>query len=340
MKKIVIAICGTLLTVACGGGGTGLTPQPSPTPIFVSISPSATTDIDAGQAIKFTASVGNDSSADGVSWSCSSASSAGADCGTFTDGTTTSATYNAPASVSATTSFAVTATSIADSTKSISAMVDVSPSLRIATASLATATVNAGYSTIVQSSGGVAPLTWNLASGSLPGGLTLQPSSGITFGTPTTAGNLSFTVAVKDSSVSPMTQTQTLTLEVDPGVQLAITTSTLASASPNTNYSATLQAVGGLPPLTWTLASGALPAGLSLSSSGNISGDATVPGDYSFTIQVTDSNTSQPGAPSTAQVQLSLIVVAPIAIWTNALPPGSQGTLTSSRLRFRGDASV
>ncbi len=327
MKKIWIALLGSFLTVACGGGGggTSVAPQSSPAPIFVSISPSATTYIDAGQAMKFTASVANDSSADGVSWSCSAAGSNGTGCGTFTNAMPTSATYNAPSSVTAPASVTVTATSIADGAKTGSALVGISPSLRIATASLATATVNAGYSTILQSSGGVAPLTWSLVSGSLPGGLGLQPGSGIISGTPTAAGNLSFTVAVKDSSTSPMIQNQVLSIEVNPGVQLAISTSILTNASPNTNYTATLQAVGGLPPFTWSLVSGALPTGLSLSSSGLISGDPTVPGDYTFTIQVADSNNSQHGGPSTAQVQLSLKVVTPIEIGSTSLPPGTQG---------------
>lgn len=54
-------------------------------------------------------------------------------------------------------------------------------------------------------------------------------------------------------------------------------------------YSAVLQALGGVPPYTWTLLSGSLPPGLSLSANGSISGTPTTAGTFSFAVQVTDS---------------------------------------------------
>ena len=51
--------------------------------------------------MNFTAKVANDSSGEGVTWSMSGTSCSGAACGTFTNKTTTAATYNAPAAVSA-----------------------------------------------------------------------------------------------------------------------------------------------------------------------------------------------------------------------------------------------
>lgn len=56
------------------------------------------------------------------------------------------------------------------------------------------------------------------------------------------------------------------------------------------NYTTTLEAEGGIPPYTWSIAAGALPPGLSLdANNGIISGTPTTAGTYGFTIQVMDS---------------------------------------------------
>src|SRR5208282_498508 len=98
MKKLLLAICGVIVLSACGGGGGGTTAVPV---IFVSISPSTQTNIDQGQIVKFTATLENDSSAKGVTWSASGTEVTGTACGTFANTTTTTATYNAPSTVSA-----------------------------------------------------------------------------------------------------------------------------------------------------------------------------------------------------------------------------------------------
>ena len=109
---------------------------------------------------------------------------------------------------------------------------------------------------------------------------------------------------------------------VSPGP--SITTTTLTNATPNANYSATLQATGGVGTLTWSVVSGTLPTGLSLNSSGAITGDPTVSGTSVFTVQVADSSASS-GGPATTQAQLSLTVVTGVSISTTSLPTGSEG---------------
>lgn len=69
---------------------------------------------------------------------------------------------------------------------------------------------------------------------------------------------------------------------------LVITTLSLPSATVGSSYSGTLNASGGIAPYTWTVISGALPPGLSLSTSGVISGTPTTAGTYNFTVQVID----------------------------------------------------
>jgi Putative Ig domain len=85
----------------------------------------------------------------------------------------------------------------------------------------------------------------------------------------------------------PSTAQQPLTLTVDPA--LVITTTTVPDATENKAYSFQLTASGGVPPYTWSVFSGTLPSGITLSSSGLLSGTATVTGAFNFTAQVTDS---------------------------------------------------
>ena len=173
--------------------------------------------------------------------------------------------------------------------------------LEISTVSLAAATQNADYSAPLVATGGTSPYTWSLLSGTLPPGLTLS-SGGIIAGTPTVAGTFTFTVGVADSSPTPATASVQLSLTI--AGKVTITTSSLPAGSVDVAYSATLSAVGGVTPYTWTLASGSLPAGLTLSSAGAISGTPTTAGSSTFTVEVADSEPT----PSTASAQLSITI--------------------------------
>ena len=61
------------------------------------------------------------------------------------------------------------------------------------------------------------------------------------------------------------------------------------AATQSAPYSQTLSASGGTGPYTFSLLSGALPAGLTLSSAGVISGTPTAGGTAVFTVQALDS---------------------------------------------------
>jgi hypothetical protein len=85
---------------------------------------------------------------------------------------------------------------------------------------------------------------------------------------------------------------------------LFVTIASLPDATYGAAYSQALQAIGGTPPYSWSVSSGALPAGLSLSTGGQITGSPTSVGTSSFTIQVTDSAAQ----PSSNTKSLSLTV--------------------------------
>ena len=110
-----------------------------------------------------------------------------------------------------------------------------------------------------------------------------------------------------------------------------VTTTSLPNGMQNTAYSATLAAVGGTTPYTWSMSSGTLPAGLSLApSTGVISGTSTATGTSNFTVQATDANSLTGAQP------LSLTVVAPMNVTTSSLPNGTQNTAYNTTLAATG----
>lgn len=128
---------------------------------------------------------------------------------------------------------------------------------------------------------------FEIISGLLPPGLTLNSSTGEITGTPTTTGSWSFRLRITDE-VTGCTDESDHTITVTGDVAIS---GTLPSACLGSSYSHTLTAAGGVEPYTWTILSGTLPETLTLNSStGEVSGTLTdTPGTYSFTVKVQDS---------------------------------------------------
>jgi hypothetical protein len=74
-----------------------------------------------------------------------------------------------------------------------------------------------------------------------------------------------------------------------PPTPVTVTTTTLNQATVNTGFTAPLSATGGSGTYTWSVSSGNLPTGLTLSSAGVITGTPTTAGLSSFTVQAEDS---------------------------------------------------
>ncbi len=157
----------------------------------------------------------------------------------------------------------------------------------ITTTSLPAATAGTAYSQQLRTIGGLGPYTWTLAGGTLPQGLTLS-TSGLLSGTPTTPGTNSVTVTAADGESPARTVQQQLTLTVS-AAPLVITTTSLPAATAGTAYGQQLATTGGVGPYTWTLASGRLPAGITLNREGALRGEPWAAGTYAFTVRATDS---------------------------------------------------
>jgi tetratricopeptide (TPR) repeat protein len=175
--------------------------------------------------------------------------------------------------------------------------------LAIASTSLPGATLQIPYSASLRAAGGSGARTWSVIGGTLPSGLSLSPATGTISGTPTAAGNSNFTVSVADSGTPTKSVTTTLSISVAAVAPLLAVRNSLPNGNIGGPYDAVLTAIGGKAPYTWTVAAGALPAGLTLApSTGTITGTPNTAESFTFTMQVTDSN-----APAlTAQQQFTL----------------------------------
>jgi len=167
---------------------------------------------------------------------------------------------------------------------------------------LPAAVINVPYSATLTAIGGQQPFTWALASGTLPPGLSIS-AAGVISGTPTALGTTNFKVQVTDSQ-TPTAAVDTAAKSITVNPPLSIATTTLTAGSVNVPYSASLAATGGVPPYTWTITSGSLPTGLSLATSGFITGTPTAQQTSTFTVQVADSQT--PAATATASLGLTI----------------------------------
>jgi Putative Ig domain len=100
------------------------------------------------------------------------------------------------------------------------------------------------------------------------------------------------TVTVTATSFADPSKHTSASITVNPlPVRPTITSTSVPPGTDGAPYSAALTAAGGQPPYTWNITSGALPAGLQLNgATGNIAGAPSQPGLFSFTAQVTDSN--------------------------------------------------
>jgi hypothetical protein len=149
--------------------------------------------------------------------------------------------------------------------------------LTITTNKLTGTIIESTYNLVMGAAGGTAPYTWEMASGLLPPGITLSPT-GTLAGTATESGSFPISIKVTDSSPRPETATMTYKLVVAPE-SLLVATTALPGAATGSPYVASLAASGGTAPFTWQIVSGHLPAGITMTSAGNLSGDPTgVPG--------------------------------------------------------------
>lgn len=206
-------------------------------------------------------------------------------------------------------------------------LVVAAAAITISPTTLPNPTVGSAYSQTLTASGGTGPYSFSLLSGALPVGIVFS-SAGVFSGTPTTAGTYTFTVRATDSFGNTGDQAYTLVIS---SPVIVISPSTLPDATVGVAYSQTFTASGGVGPYAFSLVSGALPIGMSMSSGGAFTGTPASAGTYNFTVRAADSLGYTGDRPYSLVVAAPVIVVSPAA-----LPDATRGIAYSQTFTASG----
>jgi hypothetical protein len=208
----------------------------------------------------------------------------------------------------------------------------VDPRISIDNSFLPSGTKGTAYRTTLTTSGGAAPYTWSVVSGTLNSGLSLGSTDGVISGIPDTGGVSNFSVRVSDAQ--SQTATKAFSISINDS-EFGITSDSLPNGVQSIAYSARLSGSGGTTPYSWSIISGALPAGLALNStSGEISGTPTSTGTSSFSARLADAN-----GLSTSRFLNITITLNAVTISTTSLPDGTQQAAYNAALMATGGAT-
>ncbi|MGH9627171.1 MAG: putative Ig domain-containing protein, partial [Bryobacteraceae bacterium] len=204
---------------------------------------------------------------------------------------------------------------------------EIGQELVIETSSLRQGVLGESYSQTLTASGGVPPYAWSAGQSSLPAGISLT-ATGVLRGTPTTTGSFPIVLQVTDSRSRRATRSLTLVIDAP---TLRITTEALPDGRVGEPYRQVIQAEGGSPPLRFGITSGALAGGLSMDTSGVISGTPSADGTFQFTVQVGDELRTTVSRIYRLVIAGNLPSIAP-----ESLPPGTAGAPYAQTLTATG----
>jgi MYXO-CTERM domain-containing protein len=211
--------------------------------------------------------------------------------------------------------------------------------LAVLTNSLPGGSFGVNYTVPLVAIGGAPPYQWSIVAGggTPPPGIGIA-TDGTLAGAPEADGAFVFQVQVTDSA-NATAQSPPLDLQVLSPGSVGVAEGQLPPATEGVSYDGELLAAGGTPPYAWVLQdddqlpSGpgdqsqdlgtAMPAGLSLDPSGNLSGEATVTGIFALTVQVTDSST--PPVTGSDTVLLNVLPGTALSILNATVPDATVG---------------
>ena len=205
--------------------------------------------------------------------------------------------------------------------------------LTVTTTALPSGTQNQAYAANLQFSGTTQPVTWSIVSGALPAGITLNTATGALSGIPTVIGTQNFSVRVQTSNGLAVSAPRALAISVG-APPVFVTTTVLPSGTQSQAYAATLQFSGTTGPVTWSIVSGTLPAGITLNTAtGALSGIPTVIGTQNFSVRVQRSDGLAISEPRALAISVG---APPVFVTTAVLPSGTLSQAYAFNLQFSG----
>ncbi len=145
--------------------------------------------------------------------------------------------------------------------------------------------------------------------------------------TPASSGSIPGSVLLTDNNLNVAAATQSISLSGTGTGSLSFTqpaSTTLAAGTVSAAYTTvTFQATGGTSPYHYTISGGALPAGMSLSTAGLLTGTPTAGGTFSFTVLVTDADSVTGSQTYSLTIHPPTITVSPATATLPAAVPGS-----------------
>jgi hypothetical protein len=212
---ILFIVASGMVLSGCGGGGGGSTPEPPVTPPAGTLSITTTSLPNGSQGGSYSASLHSSGGLSPVSWSVLGGTTlpAGLNLNSATGEITGTPSVAGASSITFQAADSSSPQQTAKATLSLAIV-----NLTITSTSLLNPMVGEFYNQTLkyEDNGGTLPVTWSLASGTLPTGFTLDPSSGAITGTATAGevGTTNFTVKITDSSSPQQTATQALSLTI------------------------------------------------------------------------------------------------------------------------------
>lgn len=165
--------------------------------------------------------------------------------------------------------------------------------------------------------GGQTPYAWSIDSGTIPPGLVLGPD-GAFAGVPSNSGLYTFLVTVTDANSSTATESFSIWIgqaEDDSVPLITAADDTLPTGWVGGPYVYTFPVAGGNEPLTYSVAAGVLPPGLTLDpATGGLGGTPTQAGFFAFSIRVTDFSALGGGDSTSATFLLSIGSSSPVTL--------------------------